>query len=147
MSAFSRLPVVFSGQSWYTHPRKNDRGGAPRKEALYAADSPPDRARAAGRARLPVLVTLISSNGSAPRKAGSQMLAGGAGLLAGTIGGGAVEGHSLELAARLRVERRSDVRRFPLHPGERGDIGMICGGGRHRALPVHPRQTTPFGRT
>lgn len=75
-----------------------------------------------------VLVTLISSNGSAPRKAGSQMLAGGAGLLAGTIGGGAVEGHSLELAARLRVERRSDVRRFPLHPGERGDIGMICGG-------------------
>ena len=33
-----------------------------------------------------VLVTLISSNGSAPRKAGSQMLAGGAGLLAGTIG-------------------------------------------------------------
>ena len=63
-----------------------------------------------------VLVTLISSNGSAQRKAGSQMLAGGAGLLAGTIGGGAVEGHSLELAARLRVERRSDVRRFPLHP-------------------------------
>ena len=61
-----------------------------------------------------VLVTLISSNGSAPRKAGSQMLAGGAGLLAGTIGGGAVEGHSLELAARLRVERRSDVRRFPV---------------------------------
>ena len=39
-----------------------------------------------------VLVTLISSNGSAPRKAGSQMLAGGAGLLAGTSGGGAVEG-------------------------------------------------------
>ena len=37
-----------------------------------------------------VLVTLIADRGSAPRKAGAQMLVGAEGRLVGTIGGGAV---------------------------------------------------------
>ncbi|MBO5121625.1 MAG: XdhC family protein, partial [Oscillospiraceae bacterium] len=37
-----------------------------------------------------VLVTILSHTGSAPRGAGSQMLVGKHGLMAGTVGGGAV---------------------------------------------------------
>ena len=44
-----------------------------------------------------VLVTLIADRGSAPRKAGAQMLVGAEGRLVGTIGGGAVEGRSIQL--------------------------------------------------
>ena len=55
-----------------------------------------------------VLVTLIDAAGSAPRKSGSQMLVGANGRLTGTIGGGAVERRSEEMAmALLRVTHRS----------------------------------------
>mgnify|MGYP003297312500 CR=1 FL=1 len=49
-----------------------------------------------------VLVTILSHTGSAPRGAGSQMLVGKHGLMAGTVGGGAVEGRAIEEALRLR---------------------------------------------
>lgn len=75
-----------------------------------------------------VLVTLTDSQGSAPRKAGAQMLVGAAGRLVGSVGGGAVEGRCIELSRQLLVQRRSDRGSFPLHPREEGDIGMICGG-------------------
>ena len=42
-----------------------------------------------------VLATIIWDDGSAPRGKGSQMLVGRDGLLAGTIGGGAVEGQAI----------------------------------------------------
>lgn len=87
-----------------------------------------------------VLVTLIDAAGSAPRKSGSQMLVGANGRLTGTIGGGAVERRSEEMAhgpaegealcrprfsaAHRRLQRRyrHGVRRrrdgpFPVHPG------------------------------
>ena len=54
-----------------------------------------------------VLVTLIADRGSAPRKAGAQMLVGAEGRLVGTIGGGAVEGRSIQLSQQLLAERRS----------------------------------------
>lgn len=75
-----------------------------------------------------VLVTLTDSHGSAPRKAGAQMLVGAEGRLVGSIGGGAVEGRSIELCRELLTRGRSCSRDFPLHPQEEGDIGMLCGG-------------------
>ena len=45
-----------------------------------------------------VLATIIWDDGSAPRGRGSQMLVGAEGLLAGTIGGGAVELKSIRLS-------------------------------------------------
>lgn len=42
-----------------------------------------------------VLVTVVGSRGSTPRNAGSQMLVSKAGLVCGTIGGGAIEGHAI----------------------------------------------------
>ena len=48
-----------------------------------------------------VLATIVWDDGSAPRGAGSQMLVGAEGLLSGTIGGGAVELRSIQLARAL----------------------------------------------
>ena len=75
-----------------------------------------------------VLVTLIADRGSAPRKAGAQMLVGAEGRLVGTIGGGAVEGRSIQLSQQLLAQRRSCIREFPLHQAPEQDIGMVCGG-------------------
>ena len=75
-----------------------------------------------------ILVTLISSDGSAPRKTGAQMLVGERGLILGTIGGGAVEKRSVEMAEDLLKQKRSLLHDFHLHTNEREDIGMICGG-------------------
>lgn len=76
-----------------------------------------------------VLVTILSSTGSAPRGAGAQMLVGQCGLMAGTVGGGAVEGRAIEEAQRLLREGGStETCAYPLHPSLRDDIGMVCGG-------------------
>ena len=75
-----------------------------------------------------VLVTLTDSDGSAPRKTGSRMLVGKEGRLLGTIGGGAVELHSIEMARQLLTEKRSSLHPFRLHKNDVEDIGMICGG-------------------
>ncbi len=75
-----------------------------------------------------VLVTLTGSDGSAPRKTGSQMLVGSKGRILGSIGGGAVEHRSVGMAQQLIEEKRSDVHPFRLHTNDKEDIGMICGG-------------------
>ena len=74
-----------------------------------------------------VLVTLVEEAGSAPRGTGAQMLVGKEGRIAGSIGGGAVEIKSVELAGELLKTGKSLLRRFSLRQ-EAGDIGMVCGG-------------------
>lgn len=77
-----------------------------------------------------VLATIIWDDGSAPRGRGSQMLVGREGLLAGTIGGGAVEGQSIALAQELLAcGVRSKTREFRLRrDGSAQSTGMVCGG-------------------
>ena len=75
-----------------------------------------------------VLVTIISEDGSAPRGVGSQMLVGEQGRILGTVGGGAVERRSKELAMTLLGEKRSARHAFQLRKNETEDIGMVCGG-------------------
>ena len=76
-----------------------------------------------------ILVTLIENDGSAPRKTGAQMLVGHKGRLFGTIGGGAVEKCSIEMAqSNLKTEKISRIHAFQLHENKQEDIGMICGG-------------------
>lgn len=74
-----------------------------------------------------VWAMIVTAGGSTPRGVGSQMLVGENGRLCGTIGGGAVEGRSIEQAQRLVSEHRSLRRDFVLHPAP-GSIGMVCGG-------------------
>ena len=75
-----------------------------------------------------VLATIIWDDGSAPRGKGSQMLVGAEGLLAGTIGGGAVEKCSGEKALEVLQSKQSLVQGYCLAPNQVADIGMICGG-------------------
>lgn len=75
-----------------------------------------------------VLVTVTEHHGSAPRGAGAMMLAGAAGRLAGTVGGGSVEHEALRLAADLLRRKNSSLHTFELGGGE-GSLDMVCGGG------------------
>ena len=48
-----------------------------------------------------VLVTIIASSGATPRGIGARMLVGRSGRICGTIGGGAVEYRSEQIAAKV----------------------------------------------
>lgn len=75
-----------------------------------------------------MLVTVIGTSGSTPASALSRMLVDGRGeRLAGTIGGGCVEGDVIAAAQGLHGSGRSAVMTFTLdedHP----ESGMLCGG-------------------
>lgn len=86
-----------------------------------------------------VLVTVASAQGSTPRGAGAQLLAGRGGLAAGTIGGGPGEAQALTLAAELLNEKRSAVRRLELRHG--GELDSVCGGEQTVLLQFIPRDS------
>ena len=84
-----------------------------------------------------VLVSVVSSKGSTPRSAGAMMTVDESGLLAGTIGGGALEGRCLEEAVSFlkrlgsggkKARPSGFLRSFSLNNSQAGDLGMICGG-------------------
>lgn len=78
-----------------------------------------------------VLVTVVASSGSTPRGAGARMLITEQGRLAGTIGGGAVEYRSEQMAAELLKTGSSRLEFFQLHKNQVLDLGMVCGGDVH----------------
>jgi len=78
-----------------------------------------------------VLAVITRQSGSAPRKQGAAMLAGRQGLLAGSVGGGALEAAVLQKARQCLCEKKSESLHFFLDGGslrEDIDAGMICGG-------------------
>ena len=75
-----------------------------------------------------VLVTVIASSGATPRGAGARMLVGKEGRICGTIGGGAVEYRSEQIAARVLAEKTSLGHVFTLTKDDVQSLGMICGG-------------------
>ena len=75
-----------------------------------------------------VLVTVIASSGATPRGAGARMLIGKSGRLCGTIGGGAVEYRSQQIAAQVLTEGTSLGHDFTLTKDDVQNLGMICGG-------------------
>ncbi|MCU4654442.1 xanthine dehydrogenase accessory protein XdhC [Roseibacterium sp. SDUM158016] len=71
-----------------------------------------------------VRVTVVSTRGSAPREAGTQMLVTVDGI-EGTIGGGALEWEAMAEARRMLADGRgTDTRQMALGPG----LGQCCGG-------------------
>ena len=77
-----------------------------------------------------ILVTLIDSDGSAPRKTGSQMLVSEKGRILGTIGGGAVEMRSIEMVTpvmgrRRKIQREREERELAT-PGSPGGGNRYC---------------------
>lgn len=81
------------------------------------------RWRAAGRRF--VLLTVIESRGSTPRKPGTHMLLAADGETAGTIGGGAIEHEALREAREL-LREGGGPRTVKKHLTQ--DLGMCCGG-------------------
>ena len=75
-----------------------------------------------------VLVTIVASSGSAPRGTGARMLVTEKGRICGTIGGGAVEYKSEQLAAEILQTKRSRQENFRLFKNDVADLGMVCGG-------------------
>ena len=75
-----------------------------------------------------VLVTVINSSGSTPRSTGAKMLITKAGRVCGTIGGGAVEFRSEQLAQKVLEAKSVALEKFILAPNDIADLGMICGG-------------------
>jgi xanthine dehydrogenase accessory factor len=87
------------------------------------------------------LVTVVSTDGSTPRKAGAKMLVFADGRSVGTIGGGCVEAEVSRLARRAIDERRVATASFALTPDLAGEDGHACGG-RMQVL-VEPIEGTP----
>ena len=75
-----------------------------------------------------VLVTVIASSGATPRGAGARMLIGKSGRICGTIGGGAVEYRSEQIAADVLKQKTSLGHDFTLTKDDVQNLGMICGG-------------------
>ena len=74
------------------------------------------------------LVTIIASSGAVPRGAGARMLVGREGRICGTIGGGAVEYRSEQIALGVLEDGKSVRQSFSLTRDDVQTLGMICGG-------------------
>ena len=75
-----------------------------------------------------VWVTIVASSGSAPRGSGARMLVGRSGRICGTIGGGAVEYRSEQLAMEILRDKGTVKKTFRLFRNDIEDLGMVCGG-------------------
>ncbi len=73
------------------------------------------------------LATVISTQGSIPRHAGSKMLVQVDGSVVGTVGGGAMEAQVIQEALTCLVDGQTRLRSYTLNNLEDGDPG-ICGG-------------------
>ena len=75
-----------------------------------------------------VMVTVTASSGATPRGAGARMLVGKSGRICGTIGGGAVEYRSEQIAKTVLQDKSSRGHDFTLTRDDVQNLGMICGG-------------------
>ncbi|HBU47227.1 MAG TPA: xanthine dehydrogenase accessory protein XdhC [Myxococcales bacterium] len=101
-----------------------------------------------GQWEAPVLVTVVATSGSTPRKAGARMLVNAQGPMPkrpedfphpeGTIGGGAVEVTGLQLAWEAWQQGHPVLREVPLT----AQLGMCCGG--TMTLLAQPVREEPF---
>jgi len=73
------------------------------------------------------LATIISTQGSMPRHAGSKMVVYEDGAIVGTVGGGAMEALVIKEALAAVADGQARVRTYDLNNLEDGDPG-ICGG-------------------
>lgn len=76
-----------------------------------------------------IIASIVGSSGSAPRTSGARMLVKEDSSIAGSVGGGAVEGRCIAKAQKLFTTDETDfVQDFDLKPNDAADLGMVCGG-------------------
>lgn len=88
-----------------------------------------------------VLCTIIRSQGSTPRHAGSKMLVYADGSISGSIGGGELESRTISSALELLKSGQTQVLEYNMSEPERGDPG-VCGGWVEIYMePIIPKPT------
>ena len=92
------------------------------REVLEAALLAEERGEAAA------LVTVVSTEGSTPQKAGAKMVVYADGRIVGTIGGGCVEAEMTWRARQVIENRRVEMASYDLTPDQAGEDGLVCGG-------------------
>ena len=75
-----------------------------------------------------VIATLVSRQGSTPRKPGAKMAFFNDGSNTGTVGGGALEAAVEKIAATMWVCKGAVIKSYNLQNGAAGGLGMVCGG-------------------
>jgi len=84
-----------------------------------------------------VVATVVQTAGSTPQKPGSSALFSDQGLLAGTVGGGMLEGEVEHIAESVLISGISDHFYFNLD-SEQGSDGAICGGEARVLVDANP---------
>ena len=74
------------------------------------------------------LVTVISTKGSTPRKAGSKMIVYDSGKVIGTIGGGCAEAKIIKDAALMAGSKNLKIETIDMTGEIAEEEGMVCGG-------------------
>jgi xanthine dehydrogenase accessory factor len=88
-----------------------------------------------------VICTIIRSEGSTPRHAGSKMLVYEDGRVTGSVGGGELESRIIAAAHKVMQDGRPRVLEYTMSDPERGDPG-VCGGRVEIYMePVSPKPT------
>ncbi|MCG6928650.1 MAG: XdhC/CoxI family protein [Acidobacteria bacterium] len=87
------------------------------------------------------LVTVVSTRGSTPQKAGARMLVHADGRIVGTIGGGCLEAEMTRRARQAIMDRRAELASYDLTPHEAGEDGLVCGG--RMQVFIEPIEGTP----
>lgn len=74
------------------------------------------------------LATVISTWGSAPRPAGSQLAIDETGQMAGSVSGGCVEGAVIQEALEIIKSGAPKTLEFGVSNDEAWEVGLACGG-------------------
>jgi xanthine/CO dehydrogenase XdhC/CoxF family maturation factor len=74
------------------------------------------------------IATVVSTWGSAPRPAGSQLVCNEAGQFAGSVSGGCVEVAVIEAAAEVMRDGRAQLLEFGVSDELAFSVGLACGG-------------------
>ena len=72
--------------------------------------------------------TVVRTSGSTPQVVGAKMVVDDLGRLAGTLGGGCVEGDAFEEARRVIGTGETSLREYELTEELAWDTGLVCGG-------------------
>ncbi|MGD1010425.1 MAG: XdhC family protein [Candidatus Aminicenantales bacterium] len=75
-----------------------------------------------------VLATIVEASGSTPQVPGAMAIFAAHGLVAGTVGGGLVEGRAQETALEALKDKRARLVEFRLDADPDDQEGAICGG-------------------
>lgn len=82
----------------------------------------------AAEGRQVALATVVSTWGSSPRPAGSQLVIDGDGRMEGSVSGGCIEGAVVREALEVMMDGKPRLLDFGVTDQQAWDVGLACGG-------------------